>query len=504
MSARVSRRDFLRWSGSAFGVAMLAACQQPVAPVESGSAPPSRPFEGQTVSAAGMPWMWENTKPLYEEFLEETGMELNVATFQQQEITDKLMQAVATNTYFADLLAIPNNAAADIWGNDLALPVPEDLLNDPEMAWDDVLPVYREKVLAWKGVIYGMPHDGDTHHMMFLHSLMDDPDNQANFTGEYGYDLNPDRGPQTWQEHRDYAEFFTGWDWSGDGDPNYGFAHMMKRGDTAFWGFASRCTAYGKHPDDPGYFFDVETGAPRINSPAFVRGLTEWKDEMQFGPPGMISMGWGDVIEASQALRVAMNVGWDGVAMHREGSLAAGKSSYSVLPGSYEVYNAGSGQWESRSEINFAPSLAFGGWEISIAKGAENEDAAWALAKHFTNKEMGNTFAFQGFKNPIRISDIADIEPWVEIAGFTERSATTYLRALNETMTHPNLVLNLRIPGWTQYRDALELAVSKALAGEASPENSLNEAAEAWSAITDRLGGPEKQRDNYRTHLGLD
>lgn len=504
MSVRVSRREFLRWSGTALGVTALAACQAPVAPVESGSAPPSRPFEGQTVSAAGMPWMWENTKPLYEEFLEETGMELNVATFQQQEITDKLMQAVATNTYFADLLAIPNNAAADIWGNGLALPVPEDLLNDPEMAWDDVLPVYKDKVLAWGGVIYGMPHDGDTHHMMFLHSLMDDPDNQANFSAEYGYDLNPDRGPQTWDEHRDYAEFFTGWDWNGDGDPNYGFAHMMKRGDTAFWGFSSRCTAYGKHPDDPGYFFDVETGEPRINSPAFVRGLTEWKDEMQFGPPGMISMGWGDVIEASQATRVAMNVGWDGVSMHREGSLAAGKSSYSVLPGSYEVYNAGSGQWENRSEINFAPSLAFGGWEISIAKGAENEAAAWALAKHFTNKEMGNRFAFEGFKNPIRISDIADITPWVEIAGFTERSATTYLRALNETMTHPNLVLNLRMPGWTQYRDALELAVSKALAGEASPEDSLNEAAEAWNAITGRLGGPEKQRDNYRTHLGLD
>ena len=84
MSARVSRREFLRLSGTAFGVAMLAACQAPVAPAESGSAPPSRPFEGQTVSAAGMPWLWENTKPLYEDFLEETGMQLNVATFQQR------------------------------------------------------------------------------------------------------------------------------------------------------------------------------------------------------------------------------------------------------------------------------------------------------------------------------------------------------------------------------------------------------------------------------------
>jgi multiple sugar transport system substrate-binding protein len=499
----LSRRDFLKITSGAASVALLAACAPPQ---QSGDAAPAtgRKYEDQTLTVAGMSWMWDATKPLYEQFLEETGIKLEVAAFQQQEITDKLMQSVATGTYFADLLGIESNVSADVWGAGACLAVPDTIIDDPAMAWDDVLPVYREKILSWEGKVYGMPFDGDTHHLMFLHTLLDNPDNQEKFKAQYSYALDPDRGPHTWEEHRDYAEFFTGWDWNEDGEPNYGFAHMMKRGDTAFWGYISRSTAYAKHPDDPSFFFDLETGEPRINSPAFVRSLTEWKDELQFGPPGMLSYGWGEVIQATQAGKIAMNVGWDGVATYAEGSKAKGQSAFSVLPGSYEVYNSKEGAWESRPEVSYAPYLAFGGWLISVAKGTKSPEAAFALAKFFTDKEHGNRFAFEGYRNPIRTSEVNDPKPWMEgKLQFTQRSAETYIRALNETMTHANLVLDLRLPGWTQYRDALELAVSKGLSGEASPEAALNEAADAWKTITERLGGAEKQMIYYKIHLGV-
>jgi multiple sugar transport system substrate-binding protein len=508
MAQLFSRRVFLKavTAGASVMAAgpLLGACVAPAQAPASGETG-GRRFEGQTLSVAGMSWMWEATQPLYEQFLDETGIQLEMATFQQQEITDKLMQAVATNTYFADLLGIESNVSADVWGAGACLEVPDEIISDPAMDWDDVLPVYRDKILSWEGKVYGMPFDGDTHHLMFLHTILDDADNQQNFQAKYGYAIDTDRGPHTWDEHRDYAEFFTGWDWNGDGEPNYGFAHMMKRGDTAFWGFISRSTAYAKHPDDPGFFFDLDTGEPRINSPAFVRALTEWKDELQFGPPGMLSYGWGEVIQATTAGRCAMNVGWDGVATYGEGSQIKGQASFSVLPGSYEVYNAKEGSWENRPDINYAPYLAFGGWLISIAKGTNNPEAAFELAKFFTDKEHGNRFAFEGYRNPIRVSEVADPTPWMEgRLQFTERSAKTYIRALNETMTHPNLVLDLRMPGWTQYRDAVELAVSKGLAGEAEPQAALDEAAETWKAVMDRLGGADKQLQYYKIHLGVE
>ncbi|HMN31468.1 MAG TPA: hypothetical protein PKE45_25185, partial [Caldilineaceae bacterium] len=179
-------------------------------------------------------------------------------------------------------------------------------------------------------------------------------------------------------------------------------------------------------------------------------------------------------------------------------------ASFSVLPGSYDVYNAKAGEWESRAEINYAPYLAAGGWQISVAKKSENPEAAWDLAKHFTNKEWGNRFCFEGYRNPIRSSEVTDIKPWMEgPLEFTERSATTYIRALNETMSHPNLILDLRVPGWTQYRDAVELAVSSALSEEASPQKALDDCAAAWLQITDRLGGPQKQLEFYKDFLGI-
>jgi len=504
MGAQWSRRDFLRVTGSMAGMAVLAACA-PAAPASGPAVEGSgKPYEGQTLTVAGMAWMWEATKPMYEQFLEETGVNLQVAAFGQQEIEDKLMQAVATDTYLADLVAVLSNDSADVWGSGFCVPVPEEVLGDESMGWDDVLPIYREKVLDYNGEIFGMPFDGDTHHLMFLHTILDDTDNQAKFESQFGYALDPDRGPKTWEEHRNYAEFFTGWDWSGDGTPDFGFAHMMKRGDTAFWGFISRASSYAKHPDDPGFFFDLETGDPRINSPAFVRALTEWKEELAWGPAGMASYGWTEVIQASQGLKSAMNIGWDGTVMQVEASQAKGMASFSVLPGSYEVYNAKEGAWESMAEINYAPYLAAGGWQISVAKKSESPAAAWDLAKHFTNKEMGNRFCFEGYRNPIRTSEVTDPKPWMEgPLQFSERSATTYIRALDETMNHPNLILDLRIHGWTQYRDAVELAVSQALADEASPQQALDDCATSWRAITDRLGGPQKQMESYGDFLGL-
>lgn len=95
------------------------------------------------------------------------------------------------------------------------------------------------------------------------------------------------------KQWQDIGAFFTGWDWNEDGktDTDYGLASMDKRGDTLWWGFNSRATAYGKHPDDPGFILDTKTGEARVNNPAFVRALTEWKAENEkYSPPGGMAL----------------------------------------------------------------------------------------------------------------------------------------------------------------------------------------------------------------------
>ena len=53
---------------------------------------------------------------------------------------------------------------------------------------------------------------------------------------------------------------------------------------------------------------------------------------------------------------------------------------------------------------------------------------------------------------------------------------------------------DLNIPGAAQYLDALDLAVNKALSGEADPKAALDAAAEDWKGITERLGADNQKK----------
>ena len=62
---------------------------------------------------------------------------------------------------------------------------------------------------------------------------------------------------------------------------------------------------------------------------------------------------------------------------------------------------------------------------------------------------------------------------------------------------------DLAVPGWVQYRDALELGVSKAMAGEADPQTALDEVKASFDEISDRMGGLKKQAEIYKLVLGV-
>ena len=72
----------------------------------------------------------------------------------------------------------------------------------------------------------------------------------------------------------------------------------------------------------------------------------------------------------------------------------------------------------------------------------------------------------------------------------TEVNGTVQHRTPMAEATEANLkngFPDLNIPGAAQYIDALDLAVNKALWGEADPKAALDGAAEDWKGITERL-----------------
>jgi multiple sugar transport system substrate-binding protein len=457
---------------------------------------------------AGLESMGSRVEQFLQPWLEEKGYTLERSAFGQQELEDKIMQSVATNTPLADVMQFPSNARADVINAGALTPVPDDVLQ--AIDFDDVLPNIVS-TLSWEGTVYALPYDGDIHYYAFRKDLLANDEILGRFEEKYGYRPTAENGANTWEEWRNIGEFFTGWDWNeNDKEDDFGLAVMNKRGDTAWWGFHSRATAYAKHPDDPGYFIDTETGEARLNSPGFVRALTEWAEESQkWAPPGGTSFTYPDSANAVAGGRAVQTYSWDAVTQTTDPatSVVQGLMGFNILPGSKEVYNPKTGNWDEFPDISHAPFHAFGGWVIAVSANIDPAklDAVWEVVTHLTKPESGLWFVTNlTGASPYRFSQFEAVDEFANgPLQLGEEAAKDYLDAAKRTLDHPNAVTDLAIPGWVQYRDALELAVAKAIANELPPQEALDEAKAAFDEISDRMGGLEQQAELYRRTLGI-
>ncbi|MEM7034799.1 MAG: substrate-binding domain-containing protein [Chloroflexota bacterium] len=503
----LSRRQFLKFAGTTVGVSVLSACA-PAGTSTSGTTDTPGQGEPVTIRYAGLEGMGSRVEQFLEPWMEDQGYVMERGSFGQQELTDKIMQSVATDTYLADVFQFPSNMRADVINAGALMEVPEHVLQAVD--YDDVMPNIQN-TLSWEGKVYALPYDGDVHYYAFRKDLLANEEIMGRFKADYGYELTPEDGAQTWQQWRDIGEFFTGWDWNENGEEDdFGIATMNKRGDTGWWGFHSRATAYAKHPDDPGYFIDTDTGEARINNPGFVRALTEWVEENQkWAPPGGANFGYGDSINATAGGRAAQTYSWDAVTYtaNPETSVVQGLFGFNILPGSQQVYNSKSGEWDEFKDISYAPFHAFGGWVIAVSANvsAENRDAVWDMVMHLTSVDSGLWFVTnQTGASPYRFSQFEAVDEFANgPLQLGEDVAIDYLEAARATIDHSNAVTDLAIPGWVQYRDALELAVAKAMADELPAQDALDEAKAAFDEISERMGGLREQAELYKRTLGI-
>ena len=264
------------------------------------------------------------------------------------------------------------------------------------------------------------------------------------------------------------------------------------------------------HPDDAAYFIDLDTGEARLNNPGFVRALTEWGEEMQnWAPPGGTNYTYGDSLNAMNGGRVAQTYNWDAVtsATAPETSVIQGLQGYDILPGSHEVFNSKSGEWEYFDVPSHAPFNAFGGWVIAVSAQVDElaYDAVWGFVTHLTKPESGLKFVTDlTGASPYRFSQMEAVEEFATgPLQLGEDVAIDYLNAACETLDHPNAVTDQAFGGWVQYRDAPELGVSKALANELPPQDALDEVAAAFNEISERMGGLQHQAELYARTLGM-
>ncbi len=365
-------------------------------------------------------------------------------------------------------------------------------------AWQDIHPVYRERLMIWDGRYLSQTIDGDLHSLYYRTDLFGDAGEQAAFRKKHGYELGP---PATWKQYYDIATFFT--------RPQvglWGTAEPYRRGGEQFWFFFSHAASYTNHPDHPGsMFFDPETMDAQVNNPGWVRALEDYIHSLNVSPPGALGFASEDIHNIFAGGSVAMNFDWgdSGVtAADPEISLVNGHVGSALLPGSREIWNYKVGHWDRFDEPVRSPFMAFGGWQAAVPANSDSIEAAWHFVEWLSSPEIsGRAVVTAGSGiNPYRLSHF-EIDPWLEI--FTPEEARSYLDAQLGSLNAPNVALDMRLPGYFRYMQALEVQVTRALNFEIPPKEALDGVAAAWNALTDRFGR-ERQRAAYRASMGLD
>ena len=181
-------------------------------------------------------------------------------------------------------------------------------------------------------------------------------------------------------------------------------------------------------------------------------------------------------------------------------SVVRDQVGYAQIPGSDEVYNANTGRWEKR--YNQVSSIS-GSWTFLVNKDSPHQQLAFEFAAHMTSPELTRRLtATSGYAvNPSRYSHFEDAAAWQQ-AGFSTESARAYLDEITVSLTNPNVVTDITIPGAGRYYQALDGYVHQAVLGKMTPQAALDAAALRWEAITDEMGRAQQTRF-YRQALNL-
>jgi len=434
-----------------------------------------------------------------------TGAKINWVDLAQADYSPRLQQAIATGTVDFDIVEMGAPFEGDVCGKGLCSEMPDWVKTQIEM--DDYVGYLKAPVGTWEGKTYRISIDGDCHNFNYRTDYFSNADLAAAWKaeghqGEWGV-------PTTWQKVQEVTKFLKGK--QVDGQDAYGFLDPIKPwGGFGFYFLGSRATAYAKHPDDKAWLFDPDTMKPRINNPAWVRAIQDVIDALPSEPADQLNAD-PNTTGFSQFLggTGSMCVWWGDVgsnAKTNDSSVVGDVCGFSILPGSDDVYNSKTGQWDKLSGgPNFAPNMAYIGWGVYVMARVDSDSkkqkAAWSAAAHLGGKDLSLwTAAYPSGFQPYRNSHF-NVPEWVA-AGYDEAFIKSYLDSEANSYNHPNAAIEPRIPGIFQYYSIAEDELTKIWSGGSEAQAGADRIAAAWEKITDEIGR-DKQIALYKASLGL-
>jgi multiple sugar transport system substrate-binding protein len=483
------------------------------------AAPPALPYIGQQVALLVVddPELAQAIRLLQGEWSARSGAKLTIEECTAQQLEARCL-AAASPTLGADAAIVPAGLLGLLAERGLVEPLPPELLQHPDLQWDDIFEGLRRRDASWGGKPYAIPLGSPVLALYY----------RTDIFARAG--LQP---PQTWSEYQALAATLAQrparHNADSQADPAapratwYGAAEPTAPPWAAVT-FLARAAAYARHPDYFNALFDLETMQPRLESPPFVRALQEMAAAARYGPAELtpdevraaflrgetaMAIAWpmpALISEALEASAPASSAGASGAARGAELPQEPLRMAMADLPGSFEAYHPKSGEFETlstgSSAVRRVPLLGFAGRLGVVARRAGSPQAAYQLLVSLVDRNWGVRIATRSrATTAFRYAHLYRPQDWVAPAetaaagdylqrsvrhddGSTETIPGVLLRAYEQQ----EYVFAIRIPGREQYLAALDQAVREALRGEKQPAEALRAASAAWEAITDRLG----------------
>lgn len=438
-----------------------------------------------------------------EEFTAMTGAEIRVAEVPFAELFQKILTDWATGTNSIDVGVFASGWGVELVSGELVENLDPYIAADDKIDLQDIAPYFRDFNQKVEGSTYFITLDGDFQMLYYRTDVL----------AENG--LEP---PKTWEEYLEVAAAIHGQDMNGDGEADYGSCIFKKRNAQSY--FAIQSVAAGMVQSQgtaEGLYFNPDDMTPKVNNAAWAKAFELYKRTGEYGPADELNQDIGDTRALAVGGRCGLMIDWGdiGPLSIEEGSQIRDKVGAVIMPGSTEVLDVSTGELVPCDDttcpnavdgVNYAPFAAFGGWTAAISATAEDQkkQAAYDFLSYMNQAAQSNFDVTQGWTgyNPYRNSQLENTAAWVD-AGFSEAAAENYLGAIKDSLNHPNMASDFRIPGAQQYTGVvLDRELARFLAGEITVDQALANIEEGWEEITDDFGR-EDQSAIYKLSLGI-
>jgi multiple sugar transport system substrate-binding protein len=455
-------------------------------------------------------------RPVWEEL---TGGTLEIDLVPISELYAKAMLDLERGTGHYDAIVVPAYFYGDLVAGNFMAPV-DGLMADgrfPRWSYDS-MPRALRALHTWDGVGYGVLNDADGQILYYRRDVLNDPAWQERFRADLGYDLPVP--PRTWQQVLDVARFFEGKNWDRNDDlADSGMVMHLKAGEQGHYHFQSLSASFAITPGEAldrhhnVYWFDPTDMTPLINSPGHVAALEFLQALNGTGPIEQIGwrlpQGWEYFLRGKAVFMFTWG-DLGALCQDETRSLVKGQCAATVLPSSDRYWDHETGAWVEDAAPRFVGNTVGGSWHGVISKLSPKQEAAYSFLALMAippvslwNVEHGWTGVDPGFFHQFPPPDgDARLADYIK-AGWDRQDVTDYLKAYHDTFTAPTMLPYLRIRGTPEYWSVLDSEVAIALGGRKSAKQALDDVAEAWEGITDRLGREEQLRA-YQGAIGYE